>query len=116
MGNSGINARFWVEVCGAVKYGCGQRCERFGCFSGEQGGKAPEGRGGVPYGKYIGSTLLGFLPMVAAFSVMGMSAHDMTSPAFIISAGLQLGTTLAAGAVYVLIRRRRKKEARRQKE
>ncbi len=39
---------------------------------------------------YIFGTLLGLLPSIISFSVMGMSAEDITSPAFIISAVFEL--------------------------
>lgn len=67
------------------------------------------GASGITYGKYILSTVLGFLPMIIAFSFMGMSAHDITSPAFIISAGLNLVIMILSTVIYILILKKGKK-------
>lgn len=66
------------------------------------------GAGRMPYGPYLAGTLLGLLPSVVAFSVMGMSADDPTSPAFRISLGFEIGLTVFALLLY-LIRKKRKK-------
>lgn len=68
---------------------------------------------GISYGKYVFSTVLGFLPMIVTFTVMGMSAHDATSPAFIISAGLQIVIMILSGVSYMLMRKKEKNRKRR---
>ena len=68
---------------------------------------------GISYGKYVFSTVLGFLPMIVTFTVMGMSAHDVTSPAFIISAGLQIVIMILSGVFYMLMRKKEKNRKRR---
>ena len=70
------------------------------------------GASGMPYGKYMFGTVLGFLPMVLAFSVMGMSAHDITSPAFIISAGLHLVMMAVSAVIYMLMRKNKRRQSR----
>ena len=67
------------------------------------------GASGVSYGAYIISTILGFLPMIGAFSVMGMSAHDVTSPTFLTAAGVQLGIMLLSCILYIFIRKKKTK-------
>ena len=66
------------------------------------------GANGISYGKYILSTVLGFLPMITTFSIMGMSAHDVTSPAFLISALIQLGIMIFSSILYMLIRKKKR--------
>ena len=62
----------------------------------------------MPYGKYICTTVIGFVPMIIAFSVMGMSIHDVTSPAFIISVCVQLGTMMLSCVIYAFSRRKKR--------
>lgn len=64
------------------------------------------GTSDISYGKYLAGTLLGFLPLIIPFSVMGMSAHDVTSPAFLISTGLRLGFMIFSAVLYLLIRKK----------
>ena len=60
------------------------------------------GARGISYGEYLLSGVLGSLPGIVAFSIMGMSAHDVTSPVFLISAGAQLFIMLLSVMVYIL--------------
>ncbi|MGM9658523.1 MAG: TVP38/TMEM64 family protein [Eubacteriales bacterium] len=67
------------------------------------------GAAGIPYGKYIAATVIGLLPRIAAFSVMGMSAHDVTSPAFLTAAVFQAVIMSVSAVSYLLICRRKKR-------
>lgn len=67
------------------------------------------GASGMPYGQYLVSTVLGFVPMILAFSVMGMRVNDMHSPEFIISACAQIGIMLLSCGLYVFMRRKSRK-------
>lgn len=66
------------------------------------------GANGMAYGKYIISTVLGFLPMITAFTVMGMSIHDVRSPAFIAAVCAQLGIMAISCVAYVVFHKRHK--------
>ncbi|MBR2023300.1 MAG: TVP38/TMEM64 family protein [Clostridia bacterium] len=48
------------------------------------------GASGIAYGKYLLGSLLGFLPSLLAFTVMGDNVHSPTSPAFIISVAVEV--------------------------
>lgn len=54
----------------------------------------------IPYDKYIVGTTLGLLPTVTLFTIMGMSVHDITSPAFIISVCLECAITISSYIFY----------------
>lgn len=70
------------------------------------------GSTGIPYGTYICGTILGMLPAILSFSIMGMSAEDMTSPAFILSVCFELGLMLLSLTGYFLWRRKSKHNQR----
>lgn len=67
------------------------------------------GASAMPYGKYMLSTVLGFLPMVASFTVMGMSVHDVTSPAFLLAVGGEVVLLIGSVIFYVFYRKKLKK-------
>ncbi len=69
------------------------------------------GAGAMSYDKYIVSTVLGFLPMIGTFTVMGMSVHDVTSPGFIISVGIEVVIMIFSCVFYGLVRKKKKKSA-----
>ena len=51
---------------------------------------------------YFLGTVLGMLPSILAFTVIGMSAHDISSPAFWIAAGGEIAITVFSFALYLL--------------
>lgn len=57
------------------------------------------------YGEYLSGSLLGLTPMLVVYTVLGQSASDLSSPAFIVSAVLGVVLPLASLAVYALIKR-----------
>ncbi len=64
---------------------------------------------GLTYGHYICGTVAGIFPSIITFSVMGMSAHDISSPAFLISAGSTiLLMALSLGAFLLWSKKNRK--------
>lgn len=70
------------------------------------------GAGRVPFWKYTLGTLLGILPMIIVFSVMGTNINDPTSPAFITSACIMLGLTILSMAFYLLRKHIQKKNSK----
>lgn len=66
------------------------------------------GASGIRYKRYIVGTLLGLLPAVVSFSVMGMSINDVTSPAFIISVCFEVGLMVLSIVLYCILRNKRK--------
>jgi len=67
------------------------------------------GASGIKYSKYISGSLIGLFPAVISFSVMGMSANDMTSPEFIISAAFEIGLMIFSVIMYFVWRRKSKR-------
>lgn len=67
------------------------------------------GASGMRYIPFLIGSLAGLLPMVVSFTVMGMSVQDVASPAFIISACVELGFILLSAVLYCVWRKRRKK-------
>lgn len=63
---------------------------------------------GVDYQKYLLGSLLGMLPHMITYPVMGMSITDIHSPQFIISFCVELAYILITAAVYALYRRKQK--------
>ncbi len=61
---------------------------------------------GISYGKYITGSLIGLFPSVLSFSVMGMSANDVTSPEFIISAAFKIGLKVFSIIIYFVWRKK----------
>lgn len=69
------------------------------------------GASDISFGKYVCGTMLGLFPSVIAFSVMGMSADDLGSPAFVLSAVAEVGLCLMSVLLYVLWSKKKKKKA-----
>ena len=67
------------------------------------------GASGIRYREYIMGTLTGLAPSVIVFTIMGMSADDVTSPAFIISAGCEILSALCSIIWFICWNRKRKK-------
>ncbi len=60
----------------------------------------------IKFGEYLLGSIVGLLPSVLAFSVMGMSIKDPASPQFLIAAGFQLGLTVFSIVFYLIWRRK----------
>ena len=60
-----------------------------------------------PYEKFPLGSVLGLLPEMLAFTVMGMSASDASSPAFRIALAAKLLITAASVIIYAIVRRRK---------
>lgn len=69
------------------------------------------GASGIRYSRYLCGTLLGLSSAMITFSVMGMSINDVTSPAFIISAAIEIGLMVLSISLYLLWRCRNKKKS-----
>lgn len=54
------------------------------------------GASGIRYREYLTGTLIGLTPSIVIFTVIGMSADDVTSPAFIISVCCEILTVLTS--------------------
>ncbi len=67
------------------------------------------GASGVRYSRYLTGTLIGLFPSIVIFSVMGMSAGDITSPAFWISAAAEILLILISFMVLMILRKKSKK-------
>ncbi len=65
---------------------------------------------GLTYSHYICGTVVGMFPSLITFSVMGMSAHDLSSPAFLISVGSEILLMLLSLSAYLLWRKKKRKE------
>lgn len=70
------------------------------------------GASGLKYSRYIGGTIAGMLPSVIAFSVMGTSIHDITSPAFWISVIIEVLLILLSLVIYLFWRKKHLKESK----
>ena len=66
------------------------------------------GASGVHYSKYITGSMIGLFPAIISFSVMGMSADDISSPAFIISTAFEIGLMILSIAIYFIWRKKQK--------
>ena len=64
------------------------------------------GSAGILYSRYLAGTILGLFPAVISFSVMGMSAADVSSPAFIVSVGVECGLMLLSLVMYLIWRKK----------
>lgn len=68
------------------------------------------GASGIRYSWYFGGTLLGLLPAVLSFSVMGMSIDDPSSPVFIISACFEVGLVILSVVLFYIWRKRQSRK------
>lgn len=69
------------------------------------------GAGGLSYLPYITGSILGLLPSVIAFSVMGGNVENPASPQFLISAAAEVGLMLGSVLLYILWKRTKEREA-----
>ena len=67
------------------------------------------GASGIRYREYLTGTLIGLTPSIVIFTVMGMSADDVTSPAFIISVCCEILTVLTSIIWFFCWNRKRRK-------
>ena len=67
------------------------------------------GAGGASFNRYLAGTLIGLFPSIVIFSVMGMSAGDITSPAFRISATAEIILVLTSFIILICLRKRVRK-------
>lgn len=67
------------------------------------------GAGGASFSRYLTGTLIGLFPSIVIFSVMGMSAGDITSPAFRISAAAEIILVLTSFIILICLRKRVRK-------
>jgi len=67
------------------------------------------GASGIRYREYLTGTLIGLTPSIVIFTVMGMSADDLTSPAFIISVCCEILTALTSIIWFFCWNRKRRK-------
>lgn len=61
----------------------------------------------IPYWKYLGGCLLGFLPSMVTFPVMGMNIKNPRSPAFLIALAVELLFMVGSFFVHSYVRKRR---------
>ena len=64
---------------------------------------------GLDYKKYILGTLLGMLPSIIAFPIIGMSLTDPASPAFIGAVLFEISTSVISVAVFSAVKKRKQK-------
>lgn len=68
------------------------------------------GASGMRYKPYFIGTVIGLMPAIVCFSVMGMSIDDVGSPQFILSLIVEVGLMLLSLLIYLIWRRRSKKK------
>lgn len=68
------------------------------------------GASGMRYKPYLFGTVIGLLPAIVCFSVMGMSIDDVGSPQFIISLIVEVGLMLLSLLTYFIWKHRNKKK------
>lgn len=67
------------------------------------------GASGICYNRYVLGSVLGLLPQMIAYTVMGMSSDDITSPAFVISLCCEIVLIAASGTMLLVWRKRMKR-------
>ena len=68
------------------------------------------GASGMRYKPYFFGTLIGLMPSIICFSVMGMSIDDIGSPQFIISLIVEVGLMILSLLIYLIWKHRNKKK------
>ena len=68
------------------------------------------GASGLHYIWYISGTIMGLLPAIVNFSVMGKNIHDVSSPAFRISVVLEIFLMLLSVILYYIWKRKKRQE------
>lgn len=64
------------------------------------------GATGVAYLPYLAGSVLGLLPSILTFTIMGVHVQDVRSPQFLISMGVQAALTVLSVALYIPLRRK----------
>ncbi len=64
------------------------------------------GATGMRFGPYLAGSLVGLIPVMASYAVMGAAADDPGSPKFIAGAGAIAVTTIVSIVIYALLLRR----------
>ncbi len=65
----------------------------------------------MSFGPYLAGSLVGLIPVMASYALMGMAADDPSSPEFLAGAGAIAVTTVVSIAVYALLLRRAARRA-----
>ena len=65
------------------------------------------GASGLHYTRYMIGTIVGLLPAIIDFSVMGKNIHDVSSPAFRISVGIEIFLMILSISIYYIWKRKR---------
>lgn len=74
------------------------------------------GASGMRYKPYFLGTVIGLMPAIVCFSIMGMNIDNVGSPEFIISAVIEVGLMLLSVLLYVIWRRVNKKKQKSEEE
>ena len=64
----------------------------------------------IKYKHYLFGSVLGLLPSALSFSIMGMSAEDPSSPAFVLSVAAEIGLILLSVSILLILKRKKKKK------
>ncbi len=64
------------------------------------------GASGVDYRAYLAGSMLGLLPHTVTYSIMGTSISDVSSPAFLISLGVEVAYVVVTAVIYALYTKR----------
>ena len=68
------------------------------------------GASGLHYTRYMIGTIVGQLPAIIDFSVMGKNIHNVSSPAFRISVGIEIFLMILSVSIYYIWKRKRRQE------
>lgn len=68
------------------------------------------GASGIRYNRYVLGSVLGMLPLMIAYTVMGMSSNDLSSPAFIISLCCEIVLVISSVIMLFIWRKRSKRQ------
>ena len=63
---------------------------------------------GADYRRYLAATLLGMIPTIGAFTVMGNSADNVTSPAFLSSVAVAVSASVVSLIWFAIVQKKRK--------
>lgn len=74
------------------------------------------GASGMRYKPYFLGTVIGLMPAIVCFSIMGMNIDNVGSPEFIISAVIEVGLMLLSVLLYVIWRRVNQKKQKSEEE
>lgn len=74
------------------------------------------GASGMRYKPYFFGTVIGLMPAIVCFSIMGMNIDNVGSPEFIISAVVEVGLMLLSVLLYLIWRKRNKKKKQREEQ